>query len=70
MGGATLIQHKKRNVTEPPMRQFQPPNGLDLSPFDLIISFGDSMMQLAVGARDGNDRYYRPNTEWYGNPWE
>lgn len=45
MGGATLIEHSVSNVMQPPMRPFQPPTGVDLSAFDNVIAFGDSLTQ-------------------------
>jgi hypothetical protein len=65
-GGATLIHHTKSNVTQPPIQTFRPPSGVDLSPFDLVVSFGDSMMQTFVLSL--NFTWYRGNTVWRWNP--
>jgi hypothetical protein len=67
-GGATLIHHTKSNVTQPPIRTFRPPSGVDLSPFDLVVSFGDSMMQSFVRSKTGNKAYHRQKTVWNKNP--
>jgi hypothetical protein len=67
-GGATLIHHTKSNVTQPPIQTFRPPSGVDLSPFDLVVSFGDSMMQSFVRSKTGNRTYHRQKTVWEENP--
>jgi hypothetical protein len=68
-GGATLIHHSKSNITQPPIRAFQfPPSDIDLSPFDLVVSFGDSMMQTFVRELKGPTRYFREKTGYHGNP--
>jgi hypothetical protein len=65
-GGATLIHHTKSSVTQPPIQTFRPPSGVDLSPFDLVVSFGDSMMQTLLLSQNGT--FYRGNTAWQWNP--
>jgi hypothetical protein len=67
-GGATLIHHTKSNVTQPPLRTFRPPSGVDLSPFDLVVSFGDSMMESFVRSNTRNKAYHRQKTVWRWNP--
>jgi hypothetical protein len=67
-GGATLIHNSKSNITQPPIRVFQfPPSDIDLSPFDLVVSFGDSMMQTLVREKDGEKTYHRDKTNWHRN---
>jgi hypothetical protein len=68
-GGATLlIHHTKSNVTQPPIRTFRPPSGVGLSTFDLVVSFGDSMMETFVRSKTGNKAYHRRKTVWSNNP--
>jgi hypothetical protein len=67
-GGATLIHHTKSNVTQPPIQSFRPPSGVDLSPFDLVVSFGDSMMENFVRSKTGEKLDHRPKTVWVDNP--
>jgi hypothetical protein len=53
-------------TTEPPLRMFQPPrdHGIDLSVFNLTLSFGDSLMENLVSA--GRKRY-RPKLYFKAN---
>jgi hypothetical protein len=70
-GGATLIHHSKSNIQQPPLRafQFSPSDiDIDLSVFDLVVSFGDSMMQTFVRDRPKPWRYYRKKTNYKENP--
>jgi hypothetical protein len=67
-GGATLIHHTKSNVTQPPIRTFRPPSGIDLSTFYGVVSFGDSMMQTFVRSQTENMPYHRGNIAWHWNP--
>jgi hypothetical protein len=69
LGGATLIHHCKSNIRQPPMRAFQfPPSDIDLSPFDLVVSFGDSLMRTFVKEKHPNMRPHRSKTEYRHNP--
>jgi hypothetical protein len=68
-GGATQIHHTKSNVSQPPILTFRPPSGVDLSPFDLVVSFGDSLMQTCVQQMTGSRPYHRGNTVWKDNPF-
>jgi hypothetical protein len=70
-GGATLIHHSKSNIQQPPIRAFRfPPSDIDidLSAFDVVVSFGDSMMQTFVRDRPKPWRYYRKKTNYKENP--
>jgi hypothetical protein len=67
IGGGTLLHHTKSNVTQPPIQTFRPPSGVDLSSFDLVVSFGDSMMQTFVRSRTGKMKYHRGKTVWQTN---
>lgn len=68
-GGATMVTHTATNVTQPPVRIFQPPSqgNIDFTPFDLVVSFGDSLMKQLVQfinrrtfyRRDGKVTYHR-----------
>jgi hypothetical protein len=72
-GGATLIHHSKSNITQPPIRPFKfPPTDIDFSTFDLVVAFGDSMMQTLLREKDYERRYHRENnkTNWHWNPLE
>jgi hypothetical protein len=70
-GGATLIHHSKSNITQPPIRAFQlPPSDIDLSTFDLVVTFGDSLMQTLVREKDGARTYHRDKTNWHWNPMD
>jgi hypothetical protein len=51
----------------PGYSEFQPPTDIDLSPYDKVISFGDSLMELLVKGRDTG--YFRNKTFWKGNIW-
>jgi hypothetical protein len=68
-GGACRVAWKKENVTQPPIREFIPPTDIDFSPYDLVISFGDSLMEGMV--RDpGQGEYFRKNTSYRANIWQ
>jgi hypothetical protein len=68
-GGSTLIHHTKLHVTQPPIQTFRPPSGVDLSTFDSIVSFGDSMMETFVRSKTETRAYHRGNnTAWFLNP--
>jgi hypothetical protein len=58
-GGSSMTSFSAKTI-EPPLRTFQPPlnHGIDLSVFNLTISFGDSLMDMLV-KHDGNP--LRPN---------
>jgi hypothetical protein len=77
-GGATQIHHTKSNVSQPPILTFRPPSGVDISTFDLVVSFEDSLMQSFVSLslerkNIGNKAYHHgksflkdyPQTELY-----
>jgi hypothetical protein len=67
-GGATLIRHSRSNITQPPIRAFQfPPSDIDFSPFDLVVSFGDSMMETFVRGRGRPWPYLRKKTNYRTN---
>jgi hypothetical protein len=63
--GVTLIRHTKSNITQPQILTFRPPSGVDLSPFDLVVSFGDSLMQSFVRDQRGRTAYHRQKTLWH-----
>jgi hypothetical protein len=65
--GATLIRHSKLNVTQPPIRAFHPPSDIDLSHFDLVIPFGDSLMQTFVREHPPRWKHHRPKTKYHEN---
>lgn len=55
-GGSTGISHTVNALARPKWRVFQSPNEdktIDLSRFDLVISFGDSLMRHFIGAKKG-----------------
>jgi hypothetical protein len=60
----------------PPIRPFQPPvTSIDLSQYERIVSFGDSLMRDMVRHMQDhtpnappNYPYYKPNTKWYYKP--
>jgi hypothetical protein len=63
-GGGSSMTSFSRETIEPPFRTFQPPrdHGIDLSVFNLTISFGDSLMGGLVGRTP-----YRPNVYFKTN---
>jgi hypothetical protein len=70
-GGATLIHHSKSNITQPPIRAFQfPPSDIDFSPFDLVVSFGDSLMETFVrdSRKRNGQRVHRKKVKYEVNP--
>jgi GGDEF domain-containing protein len=58
-GGSSMTSFSTESI-EPPLRTFQPPrdHGIDLSIFNLTISFGDSLMENLVSK---DRKRYRPN---------
>jgi hypothetical protein len=62
-GGSSMTSFSTKTI-EPPLRTFQPPrdHGIDLSVFNLTISFGDSLMGSLVGRKP-----YRPNVLYHFN---
>jgi hypothetical protein len=64
-GGSSMTSFSTKTI-EPPMRTFQPPrnHGIDLSVFNLTLSFGDSLMEMLVSM--GRKRY-RPNLYFKAN---
>ena len=65
-GGGSSMTSFSTETTEPPIRIFQPPrdHGIDLSVFNLTLSFGDSLMEMLVSM--GRKRY-RPNLYFKAN---
>jgi hypothetical protein len=63
-GGGSSMTSLSTETIEPPFRMFQPPlnHGIDLSVFNLTISFGDSLMGALVGRQS-----YRPNVLYHFN---
>ena len=61
-GGSSAIAFSISNVPRPYCRVFKPPVGVDLSSFDVVISFGDSLMGHLAGYR-----HYQENIWWTGN---
>jgi hypothetical protein len=68
-GGTCRATWKKHNVTQPPIQVFSPPTDIDLSPYDLVVSFGDSLME-AVVREPGSGKYFRNNTSYKANIWQ
>jgi hypothetical protein len=65
-GGGSSMTSFSTETIEPPFRTFQPPrdHGIDLSVFNMTLSFGDSLMEGLVMA----DRIrYRPNVYFKRN---
>jgi hypothetical protein len=67
-GGSCMATWKKNNVTQPPIREFSPPN-IDLTPYDLVISFGDSLMENMVREAHKGGKFFRNNTAYKANIW-
>ena len=66
-GGNSNAAFQIHNVTRPPWRVFRPPQtDIDLSSYDWVISFGDSLMRHLVGGGDGK---FRNNMVWKGNAY-
>jgi hypothetical protein len=65
-GGGSSMTSFSTETIEPPLRTFEPPrdHGIDLSLFDLTISFGDSLMEMLVSA---DRKRYRPNVYFKAN---
>jgi hypothetical protein len=65
-GGGSSMTSFSTETIEPPIRTFQPPrdHGIDLSVFNLTLSFGDSLMEMLVSM--GRKRY-RPNLYFKAN---
>jgi hypothetical protein len=63
-GGGSSMTSFSTETIEPSFRMFHPPpnNGIDLSVFNLTISFGDSLMGAFVGRKS-----YRPNVLFHFN---
>lgn len=61
-GGSTSMSFSVPNVPRPHWRIFKPPTGIDLSSFDVVISFGDSLMGRFAGYT-----HHRENIFWTGN---
>jgi hypothetical protein len=68
-GGTCRATWKKENVTQPPIREFSPPADIDFTPYDLVVSFGDSLME-AVMRDPGGGKYFRNNTSYKANIWQ
>jgi hypothetical protein len=64
-GGASMTTYSAKTI-EPSIRTFQPPrnHGIDLSVFNLTISFGDSLMSHLVSL---GDIPHRPNLDYRFN---
>jgi hypothetical protein len=68
-GGYCMASWTRKNVTQPPIRQFTPPTDIDFSPYSLVVSFGDSLMEgLVRGA--GKGAYFRNQTSFKANIWQ
>jgi hypothetical protein len=65
-GGGSSMTSFSTETIEPPLRTFQPPrdHGIDLSVFDLTLSFGDSLMEMLVSV---DRKRYRPNLYFKAN---
>jgi hypothetical protein len=68
-GGMCMATWQKKNVTKPPIREFSPPTDIDLSPYDLVISFGDSLMENMVRETGKGGKFFRNNTAFKVNIW-
>jgi hypothetical protein len=66
--GSSLTSFSAKTI-EPPIRTFQPPRdqGIDLSVFNLTISFGDSLMDRLVSHPLKPPVFHRPNLAFFGN---
>jgi hypothetical protein len=69
-GGTCRATWKKKNVTQPPIREFSPPTDIDFSPYDLVVSFGDSLMEMMVRESAKGGKYFRNNTSYKTNIWQ
>jgi hypothetical protein len=67
-GGGSSMTSLSTKTIEPPLRMFQPPrdHGIDLSKFNLTISFGDSLMENLVKELHGG-KFYRPSLHFKVN---
>jgi hypothetical protein len=63
-GGGSSVTSFSAKTVEPPLRTFQPPlnHGIDLSVFNLTISFGDSLMEMLVSH---NRKPLRPSLHFH-----
>lgn len=57
--GSTRTQYRC-DVVEPPFRAFQPPSGIDLSQYNKVIAFGDSLMLQFAQPEKYKDRFVIP----------
>jgi hypothetical protein len=68
-GASSRAVYNRTNITIPPYRHFRPPeSNIDLSSYDLVVSFGDSLMELLVKNRNAD--FYRDRLAWHGNIWQ
>jgi hypothetical protein len=65
-GGGSSMTLFSTETIEPPIRTFQPPrdHGIDLSVFNLTLSFGDSLMEMLVSM---DRQRYRPKLYFKAN---
>jgi hypothetical protein len=65
-GGVCRVAWKKENVAQPPIRELYTSNRYRFSPYDLVISFGDSLMESMV-RESSQGEYFRNNTSYRAN---